>query len=207
MVDLSMAIVKGLMELLQYVNIGLKRFYDYDRSGKNVTLNVNEGQSRVICKTCFHIHSWQKFLTLRDYDTEHSAFPLPRLSPTVSITVEDSDDTLDVTQFQDNDNGNGSPNGNGKGPDDLEPYSYGRCPADLTPGDIEHTAKEWEQCITLTQTTSDTELELFLVAEMTENGAKGAAAEARSNAAVKGSLSSTEVLVVAEQVCYLHDNL
>ena len=34
---------------------------------------------------------------------------------------------------------------------------------------------------------------------MTENGAKGAAAEARSNAAVKGSVSSTGVLVVAEQ--------
>ena len=132
MVDLSMAVVKGLIELLQFIDISLKSFYDYDRCGKNVTLNVNEGQNRVICETCFHIHSWQKFLTLRDYNTKHSAFPLPRSSPTVSITLEDSNDSLDVTQFQDDDNGNGGPNGNGDGPDDLEPYSYGRRPIDLT---------------------------------------------------------------------------
>ena len=43
MVDLSKAIVKGLMELLQYIDIGLKSFLDYDKSGKNVTINLNIG--------------------------------------------------------------------------------------------------------------------------------------------------------------------
>ena len=58
MVDLSKAIVKGLMELLQYIDIGLKIFLDYDKSGKNVTINLNIGQNRVLCESCFHIHSW-----------------------------------------------------------------------------------------------------------------------------------------------------
>ena len=68
MVDLSKAIVKGLMELLQYIDIGLKSFLDYEKSGKNVTLNLNMGQNKVLCETCFHIHSWQKLLSLKYYD-------------------------------------------------------------------------------------------------------------------------------------------
>ena len=65
--------------------------------------------------------------------------------PTVSITVEDCDDSLDLTQLQDDDNGNGGPNGNGDEPDDLHPYSYARCPIYLTPEDIQCTVQEWQQ--------------------------------------------------------------
>ena len=50
MVDLSKAIVKGLMELLQYIDISFKSFLDYDKSGKNVTLNLklNIGQNSLV---------------------------------------------------------------------------------------------------------------------------------------------------------------
>ena len=72
------------------------------------------------------------------------------------------------------DDGNGN-SGNGDGPDDLPPYSYDRCPTDLTPQEIQPTVEEWEEEVNNKQKEADTELELFLDSEMKENGAKGAA--------------------------------
>ena len=93
------------------------------------------------------------------------------------------------------DNGN---SGNGNGPDDLPPYSYHRRPTDFTPQEIELTIKEWQE-VNKKENKADIELELFLDSEMRENGAKGAAEEARSNAANEPTLLSTEVVKVAEE--------
>ena len=62
--------------------------------------------------------------------TDHSDFDIPRLSPTVSITVEEAEEDSIGSLYIQDDNGN---SGNGDGPDDLPPYSYDRCPIDLTP--------------------------------------------------------------------------
>ena len=104
---------------------------------------------------------------------------VPQLSPTVSITVEEVKEDSNGSLYIDDDNGNSS---NGDGPDDLPPHSYDRRPTDLTPQEIQLTAEEWEE-VNKKQKEADTELELFLDSEMKENGAKGAAEEARSNAA------------------------
>ena len=84
--------------------------------------------------------------------------------------------------YIDDDNGN---SGNGDGPDDLPPYPYDRHPKDLTPQEIQLTVEEWEEEVNNKQKEADTELELYLDSEIKENGAKGAAEEARSNAANK----------------------
>ena len=168
------------------------------KSGKNVTINLNIGQDRVLCKSCFHIHSWQKLLSLKDYNTDRSDFDVPRLSPTVSITVEEAKEDSSGSLYIDDDNGN---SGNGDGLDDLPPYSYDRSPIDLTPQeiDLQLTVEEWEEEVNNKQKEADTELELYLDSEMKENGAKGAAEEARSNAANKPTVSSTAVVKVAEE--------
>ena len=126
-------------------------------------------------------------LSLKDYNTDRSDFDVPRLSPTVSIAVEEAKEDSSGSLYIDDDNGN---SGNGDGLGDLPPYSYDRGPIDLTPQEIQLTVEEWEE---------DTELELYLDSEMKENGAKGAAEEARSNAANKPTVSSTGVVTVAEE--------